>query len=73
MKKLELNDLAFGDLNSFLKENLEALQNLHFQKAMQQLENPIQISHLRKDIAQIKTLLREYELGVRSVKSGEAK
>ncbi len=72
MKKSELNDLASGDLELLLKDNLEALQNLRFQKAMQQLENPIQINHHKKEIAQIKTLIREFELGVRKGKDEKA-
>lgn len=72
MKKSELNDLASGDLELLLKDNLDALQNLRFQKAMQQLENPIQINHLKKEIAQIKTLIREFELGIRTGKDGGA-
>jgi len=42
------------------------LQNFHFQKALQQLENPVQIKHVKKEIAQVKTLLKEYELGIRA-------
>ena len=53
------------DLIVMLKDNQEALVNLKFQKALQQLDHPLQISHLKKEIAQINTLLREFELGIR--------
>tara|TARA_B100001758_G_scaffold222382_1_gene212335 strand:- start:71 stop:286 length:216 start_codon:yes stop_codon:yes gene_type:complete len=71
MKKQALNDLTFSDLDEKLKDNEEALQNLRFQKALQQLENPIKINHLKKEIAQLKTIKREFDLGLRSEKDGQ--
>ena len=70
MKKQDLNDLTVSDVDEKLKDNEEALQNLRFQKALQQLENPIKINHLKKEIAQLKTIKREFDLGLRSVKDG---
>ena len=68
MKKQALNDLTVLDVDEKLKDNEEALQNLRFQKALQQLENPIKINHLKKEIAQLKTIKREFDLGLRSGK-----
>ena len=68
MKKQALNDLTLSDVDEKLKDNEEALQNLRFQKALQQLENPIKINHLKKEIAQLKTIKREFDLGLRSEK-----
>ena len=65
MKKNELNDMTVSELEGKLKDNLESLQNLRFQKALQQLENPSQIRNVKKEIAQIKTVLKEYDLGIR--------
>ena len=70
MKKQALNDLTISDVDEKLKDNEEALQNLRFQKALQQLENPIKINHLKKEIAQLKTIKREFDLGLRSGKDG---
>ena len=70
MKKQALNDLTLSDIDEKLKDNEEALQNLRFQKALQQLENPIKINHLKKEIAQLKTIKREFDLGLRSGKDG---
>ena len=70
MKKQALNDLTVLDVDEKLKDNEEALQNLRFQKALQQLENPIKINHLKKEIAQLKTIKREFDLGLRSGKDG---
>ncbi len=71
MKKQDLNDLTVSDIDEKLKDNQEALQNLRFQKALQQLENPIKINHLKKEIAQLKTIKREFDLGLRSEKGGK--
>ena len=71
MKKQALNDLTVSDVDEKLKDNEEALQNLRFQKALQQLENPIKINHLKKEIAQLKTIKREFDLGLRSEKDGQ--
>ena len=63
----EMNEL---ELHSKLNENLEALQNLKFQQALQQLEDGTLIPKIKKEIAQIKTVLNEYKLGLR-VAQGE--
>ncbi len=65
MKRNELNKINHDDLLIKLKDSQEALVNLRFQKALQQLEHPQQIKLLKKEIAQIKTLIREFELGRR--------
>ena len=68
MKRQELDDLTLIDVETKLHGNLESLQNLRFQKALQQLENPIQIKHLKKEIAQLKTIINEFNLGLRGAK-----
>ncbi len=65
MKISELNELQKTELETKLEDNLDALQNLRFQKALQQLADPQKIRFLRREIAQIKTVLRECELGIR--------
>ena len=61
----ELNKLSHDELITKLKDNQEALVNLRFQKALQQLNHPQQISLMRKEIAQVKTVIREFEIGKR--------
>ena len=68
MKKRDLNNLDFLDLSTMITDNEEALQNMKFQKAMQQLEDPLQIKSLKKDIAQLKTIMKEFDLGLRGNK-----
>ena len=69
MKSRDLNDLNILEIDTKLDENQEALQNLKFQKAMQQLEDPLKIKYLKKEIAQLKTLKREFDIGIRENKS----
>ena len=65
MKTTELREMNQVELNAKLIENLDALQNLKFQQALQQLEDGTTISKTKKEIAQIKTVLNEYKLGIR--------
>ena len=67
MKKSELRELNIIELNEKLRECKESLQNYRFQLAMQQLEDFTAISKVRKEIAQIKTALKEHEIGIRKV------
>jgi large subunit ribosomal protein L29 len=74
MKHNQLNELNIEELEIKLQDNLDALQNLRFQKALQQLENPLRIKYLKREIAQIKTVIHEYNKGIRStVSPGENK
>ena len=65
MRKSELIKLNQDELQTKLKDDQEALVNLRFQKALQQLEHPQQIRLVKREIAQIKTAIREFELGKR--------
>ena len=65
MQKKELGKLNRDELQTKLTDNQEALLNLRIQKALQQLEHPQKIRSLKREIAQIKTVIREYDLGIR--------
>ena len=65
MQKKELGKLNIGELQTKLTDNQEALLNLKIQKALQQLEHPQKIKSVKREIAQIKTVIREYDLGIR--------
>ena len=71
MRREELREMSAKELESRLLDNLEELENLQFQKALQQLENPLRIRHLRREVAQVKTALRGIELGLRSTSESE--
>ena len=68
MKSSELNEMNRLELESKLSDNKEALQNLRFQQALQQLEDGTMISKIKKEIAQIKTVLNEMRLEIRKQK-----
>ncbi len=68
MKSTELNQMNILELKTRLDENLDSLQNLRFQQSLQQLEDGTVISRTRKEIAQIKTVLNEFKIGLRKEK-----
>ena len=68
MKSSQLNEMNKLELESKLTENMEALQNLRFQQALQQLEDGTMIPKIKKEIAQIKTVLNEMRLEIRKQK-----
>ncbi|MCC5912596.1 MAG: 50S ribosomal protein L29 [Clostridiaceae bacterium] len=57
-----LRDMTDVELQEKLADSKSELFNLRFQLATGQLENPLRIRNVRKDIARIKTILREREL-----------
>ncbi len=65
MKAKEVRQLSGKELDSKLLELKSELFNLRFQLATGQLDNPLRIKVVRKDIARVKTILRERELGIR--------
>ena len=68
MKTAKLNEMNKLELENKLSENLEAIQNLRFQQALQQLEDGTMISKTKREIAQIKTVLNEMKLQIRKQK-----
>ena len=62
MKMEELRKLSTEELNNKIKENKEELFNLRFQQATGNLEKPSRIRELRKQVAKMKTIIREREL-----------
>ena len=62
MKASEIRELTTEELTSKLADLKAELFNLRFQLAINQLENPMRIVAVKKDIARVKTILRENEL-----------
>ena len=69
MDKVDLNKFSKKELQVKLVENQEALMNFRFQKVLQQLEKPEAIRATKREIAQIKTVIREFDLGIRGKES----
>lgn len=61
MKAAEIRDKTTLELNQMLKDLKAELFNLRFQHAVNQLDNPMRISAVKKDIARIKTIIVERE------------
>ena len=64
MKAKEIRQMSDKELDTQLQELKSELFNLRFQLATGQLDNPLRIKVVRKDIARVKTILRERELGI---------
>lgn len=62
MKKNELQQATVAELNTKLEEAYQELFNLRFQRATGKLTNTARFSQVKKDIARIKTFLRQREL-----------
>ncbi len=62
MKANKVRELTTEELNAREKELKTELFNLRFQLATGQLANPQRIKECKKDIARVKTLIREREL-----------
>ena len=62
MKASEIRNLSAKELDAKLLELKDELFKLRFQQAINQLENPMRISAVKKDIARVKTVIRDIEL-----------
>ena len=61
MKSKELRSLSLDELNNKLEDLKTELFNLRFQHTINQLENPMRINVVKKDIARIKTIMTELD------------
>ncbi|KEO81743.1 50S ribosomal protein L29 [Tumebacillus sp. ITR2] len=64
MKANDIRNLSTVEIETQVNELKDELFNLRFQLATGQLDNPMRIREVRKDIARAKTILRERELGI---------
>ena len=62
MQASEMKKLSTAELETKLKDLKAELFNLRFQLAINQLDNPMRVSAVKKDIARVKTVLRENEI-----------
>ena len=66
IKMEEIKQLPLEELKARLQDAEEELSNMQFQHALHQLDNPLRLRIARRDVARLKTVLREYELGKRT-------
>ncbi|HEY8500765.1 MAG TPA: 50S ribosomal protein L29 [Clostridia bacterium] len=65
MKANELREKNMAELTQELQELKNELFKLRFQHATNQLDNPMKLKNVKKDIARVKTVIREMELGIK--------
>ena len=61
-KAADIRDMSTDDIKERIGEMQEELFRLRFRGATQQLENPSLIRSLRRDVARMRTILREREM-----------
>ncbi len=64
--KEDFRGLSLEELQEKLEAVYEESDNLQIQKATHQLTNPLRIREVRKEIARLKTYIRQFELGINS-------
>ena len=69
MKASELKEKSVDELNNELANLKDELFRLRFQLAINQLENPMRIKAVKKDIARIMTILRDNEIKAAATKT----
>lgn len=58
----EIKELSVAELNEKLADLKSELFNLRFQHSINQLDNPKRLTAVKKDIARVKTILKQLEL-----------
>ena len=61
-EKAKIRELSDTELQTRLKDLKEELFNLRFQHAINQLDNPMRLKAVKKEIAIVKTIMRENEI-----------
>ncbi len=66
--KGKLEELTFEELDKSLRDSKEDLRKLRFQSVTGKVDNPKKIKELKKQVARILTVKKEYDLGIREKK-----
>jgi len=64
VKAKDLRELTDQELQKKMNDAKDELFRLRFQLATGQLDNPMRIKEVRRDIARVKTIIREREIGI---------
>lgn len=65
MKASDVRELSNDEINAKISEAQEELFRLRFRSATQQIENPSLIKSLRRDVARMRTILRQREMSTK--------
>lgn len=71
MKLFELKEKSKAELVEHLKGLYKELFNLRVRRASQELPNPLRLRTIRREIARVKTMIREEDLGKRKILTTE--
>ena len=66
-KAVRLRELSLEELHQKVRELNEELFNLRFRNSVKQLDNPLKIREVRRDLARLQTVLHEHETGIRPI------
>ncbi len=69
LKPRDIRDMTLTEITMKLSDLEEELFNLRFRNAMKQLDDPLRIRVIKRDVARLKGILREHELGIRKIAS----
>ncbi len=65
LKTREIREMTMAEITAKLSDLEEELFNLRFRNAMKQLDDALRIRIVKRDMARIRTVLREQQLGIR--------
>jgi len=69
MKPQDIREMTMTEITMKLSDLEEELFNLRFRNSMKQLDDSLRIRIIKRDIARLKSILREHELGIRKIAS----
>jgi large subunit ribosomal protein L29 len=69
LRPQQIREMTLPEINAKLTELQEELFNLRFRNAMKQLDDPLRIRIIKREVARLKTVLREQKLGIRNIAS----
>ena len=69
--RIDINEMTAAEVELKKEELKKELFNLRFRNAMRQLDNPVQIRYLKRDIARLATALTEHGRGLRRLAGDE--
>ncbi|UCF79523.1 MAG: 50S ribosomal protein L29 [Candidatus Eiseniibacteriota bacterium] len=72
LKPRDIREMTLTEITMKLSDLEEELFNLRFRNAMKQLDDALRIRVVKRDIARLKGILRENELGIRKIASESA-
>ncbi len=72
MKASQIRDMTLEEAERQLQDSQEELTNLKFQLVTKQLDNPLRIRQVRRDVARLTTIIHEHKLGIRKLASSSS-